>query len=150
MKTRLLIAAFQLFSFSAFHAHAQFATTVVTNMQIAGATITNATTYTYAGTNLVDVSRYHNIGWQLSFAGSALSTNTVTLTFKRSADGTNYETTPLYAWAVTALGTNPVVLITNFPTAPAIFWQPYQITSAVTNDLTNAILFGIKRSAIVD
>ena len=124
----------------------EFSTMNRTNMWITNS-ITASATYTYVGTNMVDVSRYQNVGWEFSFLGSADATNDITITFKRSPDGTNYETSPLYSWVISSQGTNAVLALTNFPAAPAFMWKPYQITSAATNSLTNAFLYGLKRSA---
>lgn len=127
----------------------EFSTMHRTNFFIAP-TITGSAAATYSGTNIINVERYANVGWEFTFAGSAANTNTITITFIRTADGTNYETSPLYTWTVTAQGTNIVRALTNLPAAPALYWKPYQITNSMATDVTNATLYGLKRSALVD
>lgn len=127
----------------------EFSTMHRTNMFIAP-TITASALATYSGTNAINVERYSNVGWEFTFAGSGANTNSVTITFKRTADGTNYETAPFISWTVTAQGTNVVRAITNLPAAPAFLWRPHTITNSMATDVTNAALYGLKRSAIVD
>lgn len=127
----------------------EFSTMQITNFYITP-TLSASATYSYAGTNVVDVARYHNVGWSLSFAGESATTANVIITFERTHDGTNWETAPLYTWTVPANGTAIVRAMTNFATAPALYWRPKSITNAGSVNLTNAVLVGIRRSAIVD
>ena len=131
----LLIAALPL--------SAQLPGTVTrTNMQIAP-TITNGATYTYSGTNLIELTRYGEVGWEIAFRGTNfVSTSNVTQTFRFSMDGTNWLTTPIYSWVFAADGTNAVRHATNWDIGTFNFMQPYQITSPNTNDITNAVLYG--------
>jgi len=126
-----LISAFCLL-LSAFTLPAQLPGTIVrTNMQIAP-TITAATTYTYAGTNLIDLTRYGQVGWEFGSFGTntiragtnwtidtfsymkpyqfVSSTTTQLQSFKVSLDGTNWLTSPIYYWP---LGTGVHIDQTN-------------------------------------
>lgn len=111
-------------------------TYIRTNMNVA-ATITNSSTYTYGGTNLVDATRYGEVGFVASNTGNAAATNYVTWTFQISADGTNWATAPVYTWL-----TGPGVTVTNWNLGTVGYIRPYQRVSTNSEPLTNS-LFGL-------
>lgn len=111
-------------------------TYIRTNMNVA-ATVTNSSTYTYAGTNLVDATRYSEAGFVASNTGNAAGTNNVVWTFQVSADGTNWATAPTFTWL-----TGPGVTITNWNLGTLGFIRPYQRVSTNAEPLTNT-LFGV-------
>lgn len=118
---------------SAIHLSAQ--TYVRTNMQVA-ATITNGTTYTYAGTNFIDAQRYGEVVLENRTHGNAASTNNVVWTFKLSADGTNYGDNAVFTWVA-----RPGYDYTNITLGAMGFIKPYQRISTNAENLTNT-LFG--------
>jgi len=116
-------------------------TVIRTNQQIA-TTITNGTAYTYAGTNYVDCSRYSRVGLEFSAGGTNASSGSHTLVFKRSMDGTNYETTAGIVWTITSSGTTPFRLMTNWDVGNYNYVKLFYITNSIDADLTNATLWG--------
>lgn len=124
-------------------ASAQIPGTVTrTNMQIAP-TITNGATYTYSGTNLIELTRYGEVGWEIGFQGTnSVSTSNLVQTFRFSMDGTNWLNSPIYSWTIASQGTTAVRAATNWSIGTFNYMRPYQLTSPNTNDLTNAVLYG--------
>lgn len=117
------------------------ATMIRTNQQIA-VTITNQTAYTYAGTNSVDATRYSQVALQLSFGGTNASTGNAIAVFKRSCDGTNYETAAPIVWTVPITGLTPVLVVTNLNLDAIGYLKLWYITNSTDADLTNCTLFG--------
>lgn len=119
---------------SVIHMHAQ--TYVRTNMQVA-ATITNGTTYTYAGTNFVDASRYSEVGFEHSASGPGVETNNYVYTFKLSNDATNYAGSPTLIWVA-----NGARALTNFTLGTYGHVQLFTRVSTNAIDHTNSSLYG--------
>ena len=100
-------------------------------------------TLTYTGTNVLDVSRFKSFAIVATGAGTNTSTNTISFTFKASSTTTNWDIGPLYTLTGTAYGTNQFMLITNLTAGDGVgYIKPYQIVSAVTNQITNAWVYG--------
>lgn len=95
-------------------------------------------TYTYAGSNYLDVSRNTQVGLQFEGYGSAQSSNTtLTFNFRLSRDHTNWWHAP-FALIWYAAGTNKAVHGTNVDVGAFGYLQLYSVTSTVTNAVTNA------------
>ena len=121
----------------AFNATAQ--TYVTNDLQIA-TTITNSATYTFAGTNYVDLTRYSQVAFELKFQGVGAASGNVTVTFKRGGTTGDYETTPGWTFIVPANGTTAVIALTNYDSGPIAFAKLNTIVSAAGANLTNATL----------
>lgn len=74
--------------------------------------INNATTTASLG-RVVKVDNHNEVGVMVKFEGTQAGTGAITLTFARSPDNTNWETTPRFTWATALNGTTPVVAYTN-------------------------------------
>lgn len=97
-----------------------------------------STTYEYAGTNYVDMTRNTQLALQFEGYGSAHSSNTtLTFTFKLSRDHTNWFAAP-FALTWTAIGTNLAVAGTNVDVGAFGYIRAHQIVSTVTNSVTNS------------
>lgn len=95
-------------------------------------------TYTYSGSNYLDMTRNTQLGLQFEGYGSAHSSNTtLTFTFMQSRDHTNWFLSP-YALTWTAQGTNLSVAGTNVDVGAFGYVKAYQVTSTVTNAVTNS------------
>jgi hypothetical protein len=79
--------------------------------------ITNSIANNYTTTvnlgNAVAITGQDRGGLMLSMTGSQAGTGLVTITFARSPDNVNWETTPRFTWAAALNGTTPVVACTN-------------------------------------
>lgn len=137
-KLLILIIGLALFAVASV-THAQ--TFIRTNMQVA-ATITNGTTYTYAGTNFVDATRYTEVGFESRIHGNAASTNNVVWTFRLSMDGTNWVNSPTHTWVASGAGTGYTA--TNFTLGTYGFIQPYTRVSTNAENLTNTLIGVLK------
>ena len=113
-----------------------------TNFNFDAATIVanstnNWTTNTF-GTNTLEVFRYRNVTIAAGGRGTGPSTNTGTLTFLASPDGTNWGIYPRYALTFTTAGTNAWTCATNIDVSEAGWLRPYQVLCSATDDQTNA------------
>ena len=124
---------FALLILAACSALAQSERYVRTNMQVA-ATITNGTTYTYAGTNFVDATRHSEVAFENRSHGDGSATNNVVWTFRLSLDGTNWLSSPTVSWVA-----GPGYTGTNFALGVYGYVQPYTRVSTNTTDLTNTL-----------
>jgi hypothetical protein len=108
--------------------------------------IAAATTNTSAQTigNALPVSKFDSVGLVFNAQGSASGSSNITITFARSLDGTNYETTPQLTWTVAANGTTQVIAYTNLSNTylgPAAYLKVVSIANAnATANMTNASL----------
>lgn len=140
----LMVAALALLAFTP-PAHADTGVETV----ISSATFTNAATRTTGFTD-VEITKQDNVGVVLSFQGAG--TNDVanlTVTFARSVDGTNFETTPRFTWPVTLNATTAVVAYTNLTssTIGAARWlRVISVQNAGDNNATNAAIYVIKKT----
>lgn len=112
---------------------------------------TNYTSLTLAGasqtsfgaiTNRIPMRQNRGSSWFISVVGTnTVTTNTVTVYFQASADGTNWTTTTPFSWTTTLSGTNTVINWTNFnieQISNIRYLSPTIITNA--NASTNAII----------
>lgn len=135
-RTGLLISAF-CFLLSALPLSAQLPGTIArTNMQIAP-TLTNAATYTYAGTNQIELTRYGEVGWEFGSFGTntiraGTNWNVGTFNYMKPYQFTSSTTTQLQSFLVSLDGT-------NWLTAPIYYWP---LGTGVAIDQTNAFLYG--------
>lgn len=106
-------------------------------------TIYGTNTHTYAGTNCFDVTRYKTLAIVAVGSGTNNSTNTISFTFKTSADNTNYDNAPAYTLTGTANGVTRYNFWTNLTVGDGVgYVKPYQVISSVTNTVTNAWVWG--------
>lgn len=112
--------------------------------------ITNNATFTSNTGSPVKLANHDNVGFAFRFQGDQAGTGAITLTFARSVDGTNWETTPRFTWSVALNGNTAVVAYTNFPSAvigAAGYLKVAQIANADANaTATNASLTLIRKS----
>jgi hypothetical protein len=85
----------------------------ITNSIAANATHTSAANVGVA----VKIDNRDNAGLMLKFQGNAAATEAITVTFARSPDNSNWETTPRFTWAAALNGNTAVVAYTNLSTA---------------------------------
>lgn len=114
--TSTLLAAVLVFASAAFTPPASAQVTPATptvSTVISSATFTNSATRTTGYTD-VDVLNSENVGLICRFTGSGTNAvDTLVLIWARSADGTNFETTPRISWTVPLNATTAVVGYTN-------------------------------------
>lgn len=146
MKTKIICLILLLTVLSAV---AQNASWVYTNLPFA-TTLTNSVAYSYVATNTISMVHYGEVGFEWRFQGTAAGTANQMITFVRSNDGTNWETTPLLVWTVPLNGTNSVVALTNFLVGPHLWLKPLYSTNAGTVDATNCVLYYGKKGARYD
>lgn len=77
-------------------------------------TLTNNSTWTINSTAKVDDNEI--VGVQAVATGNQAGTGNITLTFARSGDGVEFETTPRFTWVFALNGTTKVVAYTNLTT----------------------------------
>ena len=122
---------------------------VGTQSIISSATFTNDTTRTTGFTD-VKIDKQDNIGVLLSFQGNGSGSDEITVTFARSGDGTTFETTPRFTWAIPANGTTAVVAYTNLSSAvigSAGYLRVISVQNASTNrNMTNSSITIIKKT----
>lgn len=124
-----------------------FADVAVEAMLSAG-TVTNETTRT-TGFTAVEIPKVNNVGLALRFTGAGAATDNLTLTFARSVDGSNYETTPRFTWRVALNGTTAVVGYTNLVESTigaARYLKLVSIQNEGTNNATNVYVEVIKKT----
>jgi hypothetical protein len=101
-------------------------------------------------TNGIAVTEQDQVAVQLMGTGDAAgSSGTITLTFQRSVDGTNWETHPKFTFLATMTGTTQLIEYTNFPSTIIGPCKALRISSVQSGDtsanLTNFfVLLGKK------
>jgi len=78
----------------------------------------------------IALTRYEDIGIWWSFKMSAAATDNMTLTFKKSIDGTTYATTGGPSFVVAATGATTVNFVTNFTLGPVGYLKVDSIQNA--------------------
>lgn len=121
---------------SVINLRAQATAYVRTNLDMAS-TITNASTYTYTGTNAMDCRLYGEVGFEHSASGPGVETNNYVYTFKISNDGTNYAVSPTLVFLANGERT-----LTNFQIGTYRFVKLHTRVSTNAVDHTNAYLHG--------
>ena len=78
----------------------------------------------------------------LTFQGTTTATNTMTLNFIRSVDGSNYDTNTVFSFVVTP-STTPATIITNLPAPFITAAQKVRLLSIVTATNTSSSTYNI-------
>ena len=116
---------------------------------LSAGTITNATTRTSGFTD-VEITKQDNVGVVCRFTGAGTNAvDTLVVTFARSADGSNFETTPRWTWPVPLNATTAVVGYTNLDATAlgAARWlRVVSIQNTGDNNATNVYLEVIKKT----
>lgn len=109
----------------------------------------DATTSVNLGSAL-SVTGQDNIGLMLKTAGSEAGTGLVTITFARSPDNVNWETSPRFTWVNSLNGVTPVVGYTNIPSSVIGAAGYIKVVSIVNADAnvngTNSALYLVKKT----
>ena len=99
-------------------------------------------------TNQVKVDKQDRAAIIFTGALTGSGSSNIVFTFARSADGTNFETTPQFTWQVTPNGTTTVVAWTNMDVTtlgPASYLRLVSIVNSNTVPITNGLLqLGVK------
>jgi len=118
----------------------------VTNRLVNGALLTGTNNL---GTNVLDVTRYTDVGLQVKFAGAGSGTEPMKVWLLRSADGTNWQSGDGEVWSVPAAGLAQVVAMTNLDVGALGYLKLRALTNGNSGDLTNvtlsAVLKGYRR-----
>lgn len=110
----------------------------------------NGTTSVNLGSGL-KIDNQDNASAMFLFQGDAAGTGAMTITWARSHDGTNYETTPRFVTATALNGNTAVIFFTNLipitHIGASIFIKPVSIANAdVTANATNCSLLLLKKN----
>jgi hypothetical protein len=111
--------------------------------------INNATVTANMG-NVVKVDGQDNAGLMLKMAGDQAGTGVITITFARSPDNSNWETTPRFTMTAAVNGVTPVVAYTNLNTATIGAAGYLKVISMANADAsaicTNCSLYLVKKT----
>ena len=117
----------------------------ITNSIAAVSTNTTAPTIGSA----VNIDNVDNVGLVFTGAASTASSTNVVITFARSADNSNWETTPQFTWTVPCTGLVTNVAYTNIPSSmvgSAGYLKVVSIANTgATAIMTNASLIAVKK-----
>ena len=119
------------------------------NFGITNSIANNATTSVNLG-SVVSITGQENCGMMMKFQGSEAGTGLITVTFARSPDNSNWETSPRFTWINSLNGNTAVVGYTNF-TATQIGAAGYLKVVSIANadanaSATNASLYLCKKT----
>lgn len=126
-----------LFTLAVPPAHAQQYT--VNSLTLNSTTITNAVT-DGNDSSAVTLTRFKDIGIQISFQGAGADTGNQTLLFKTSVDGTTYQTTGQISLTIPANGTTAVCVATNISLVGVGYIKLDSWQNAATNNVTNCVV----------
>lgn len=142
MKTKIISLILLLAALPSVHAQSSIYGTY-TNLNTTNFFAASAT-YTYSGSNYLDVTRNTQIAIQFEGSGAGTTTNAAALTFtyQMSRDATNWFTAP-FALVWGSLGTTRAVAGTNIDVGAFGYVRPYQIVNATAMNLTNCTLSAI-------
>lgn len=116
---------------------------------ISAGTITNSTTRSSGFTD-ISISKQDNVGVVLRFTGAGTNAvDNLVVTFARSADGSNFETTPRWTWTVPLNATTAVVGYTNLNASAlgaAAYLRVVSVQNTGNNNATNVYIEVIKKT----
>lgn len=141
----LAVAALALLTFTP---PAVYADTGVDTVISAG-TITNGTTRTTGFTD-ISVPKANALGVVCRFTGSGTNAvDNIVVTFARSADGVNFETTPRWTWTIPLNATTAVVGYTNLTDTSfgsAAYLRVVSVQNTGNNSVTNFYIETVKKT----
>ena len=111
--------------------------------------INNATTTVNLGSGVL-IDKQDQCSFEFRYQGDQAGTGGLTITFARSSDNVNFETTPRFTWAPVLNGNTAVVAWTNFPSAmigASGYIKVISIANADVNaSATNCVLRLVKKT----
>jgi len=111
----------------------------VNSLTLATNTIAASTTES-GDSSAVTITRFSNVGVQITFQGSGAGTGDQTLIFKHSVDGSTYSTLSPISITVAANGTTAVCLTTNISLVGVGYLKLDSWQNAATNSVTNCVI----------